>query len=250
MYDRRGVHGPEPTAIRLAVVTDGTDPAARHLLAALERDDSFDVSVFRRRVDGEHEIRMHHVDAAVFDAGLADADELARIRREHRRQPIVAWLASASSREVAALLERAVDEVVHRAMGPDEIAARIAAAARRGKRYGSAPFEVGSLSIDPESGEASWDSTPLRLTPREREVLHVLAESAGTTVPRGRIYKRVWGYTMARGDRSVDVNVKRLRAKLAAAGVTDVEIRTQPGIGYRLEVAAQASEQPLAVTAL
>ena len=249
MYDRRGVNPPEATAVRLAVVTDAADPAARHLLAAVERT-AFDVRIFGRRVDGEHEIRMHHVDAAVFDAALVDADELARMRREHPRQPIVAWLPSASSREAAALLERAIDEVVHRGMGPDEIAARIAAVARRGRRHGSAPFELGLLSIDPGSGEASWEGAPLRLTRREREVLHVLAESAGTTVPRGRVYKRVWGYTMARGDRSVDVNVKRLRAKLAAAGVTDVHIRTEQGIGYRLELAEDVSEQPLAVASL
>ena len=52
---------------------------------------------------------------------------------------------------------------------------------------------------------------------------------------RETIYRLVWGWAMPRGDRTVDVNVKRLRAKLGKSGA-DAEIRTHPGVGYALEV--------------
>jgi DNA-binding response OmpR family regulator len=74
------------------------------------------------------------------------------------------------------------------------------------------------------------------LTPRERDVLYVLARASGATLRREAIYRAVWGYAMARGDRSVDVNVKRLRDKLAAEVGAPLSIETEPGVGYRLVV--------------
>ena len=124
-------------------------------------------------------------------------------------------------------------------MGTEELAARLDAAVRRGGRGHPEAVELGGLRVDATAGEASWDGDELPLTPRERAVLQVLAESAGRTVRRELLYKQVWGYTMARGDRTVDVNVKRLRDKLAARGA-GAAIKTQAGVGYRLELAAAA----------
>jgi DNA-binding response OmpR family regulator len=78
-------------------------------------------------------------------------------------------------------------------------------------------------------------------------VLLALAETIGETVPREIIYRKVWGYSMVRGDRSVDVNVKRLRDKLTQAEV-ELRIRTTPGVGYRLIIqAAKPDEAPVAI---
>jgi DNA-binding response OmpR family regulator len=62
----------------------------------------------------------------------------------------------------------------------------------------------------------------------------------GSTVRRGHLYRIVWGYAMARGDRTVDVNVKRLRDKLAGQIGNPVTVETEPGVGYRLVVASDA----------
>jgi DNA-binding response OmpR family regulator len=134
-------------------------------------------------------------------------------------------------------------------MGQRELAARIGTAARRsGARLGR-PLELGSLRIDVVNGEVEWAGQDLGLTRREREVLQALADSAGRTLPREVLYKQVWGYAMARGDRSVDVNVKRLRAKLSRLTESTLVIKTQPGVGYRLEL-AEERESSEAVTAL
>jgi DNA-binding response OmpR family regulator len=80
----------------------------------------------------------------------------------------------------------------------------------------------------------------LQLTPRERDVLHALAAAQGATVRREVLYRLVWGYAMARGDRTVDVNVKRLRDKLAAAVGAPLTIETEQAVGYRLTVSGTA----------
>ncbi len=197
-----------------------------------------------RLEQAEHLLRSHRVDAVIVDAPLFDGDFLARSRRDHAARAFVVWLGKASSAEVARLLEAGADEVLHAAMSDREVVARTVAAAGRGARSDGSIFALGALLIDTEHKEVMWDGVELRLSPRERDVLQALAERAGKTVPRERLYKRVWGYTMARGDRSVDVNVKRLREKLAVAAGDALLIRTQPGVGYRLELAQAADISP------
>ena len=124
-------------------------------------------------------------------------------------------------------------------MGAQEQAARVAALAERAPRP-EAAVVLGPLRVDPERGEATWYGRRLPLTQRERDVLHALAEVGGATIRREVLYRRVWGYAMARGDRAVDVNVKRLRTKLAAEVGAPVAIETEPGVGYRLVVAEAA----------
>ncbi len=109
-----------------------------------------------------------------------------------------------------------------------------ASAVRRVARGGSA---LDSKVVSQLMRRERPDDPVNELTQREREVLHVLAEARGRTVRREAIYRHVWGYTMARGDRSVDVNVRRLRAKLLHLEANEIAIRTHPGVGYRLEVA-------------
>ena len=220
--------------MEVLVLADGADGGARRLIAALERS-GCQVSVTARPTEAVHLVRARRVDALVFDAGLAGPDFLGRLRQREPAQTIVAWTASAASPTVADLLDAGADEALHSGMAERELVARVGAAVRRAGGRPAAAVELGPLRIDPVSGEVSWDSREIQMTRREREVLQALAESAGRTVRREALYQRVWGYAMARGDRSVQVNVKRLRDKLAAAGV-GVDIRTQPGVGYRLDL--------------
>ena len=77
-------------------------------------------------------------------------------------------------------------------------------------------------------GERSVD-----LTRREFELIQLLADAEGRVLEREEIYQRVWGYAMARGDRSVDVFVRKLRQKLEKASPGWRYIHTHFGVGYR-----------------
>ena len=177
-----------------------------------------------------------------FDVVLA-AGDAAELRQRLEDVPVAAWLPARSTEQAAELLELGVDDVLDRQMGEREQLARIAALGRRAPAPAPA-VEFGPLRLDRDRGETTWHGRRLALTPREREVLHVLAEAKGATVRREVLYRAVWGYGMARGDRTVDVNVKRLRNKLSAAVGAPLAIETEPAVGYRLSVS-----EPL-VTAL
>jgi DNA-binding response OmpR family regulator len=83
--------------------------------------------------------------------------------------------------------------------------------------------------------EAFVGGRPLGLTRRELELLLLLAAQTGRVIPRERIYERVWGYSMAHGDRSVDVFVRKLRRKLEGASPGWRYLHTHFGVGYRFD---------------
>jgi DNA-binding response OmpR family regulator len=120
-------------------------------------------------------------------------------------------------------------------MGDEELVARLRGCLRRPDERRDTALTVGRLRVDAQHRLAEWDGTPLGLTAREVEVLQALAASHGRPVRREVLYRLVWGWAMPRGDRTVDVNVKRLRAKLERSGAA-AEIRTHPGVGYELVV--------------
>jgi len=98
----------------------------------------------------------------------------------------------------------------------------------------SAAADVQHLVTLPALGEVEVDGTRVSLTPREMEVLLVLAARPGRVVQRQEIYEAVWGGAMPYRDRSVDVWVKKLRGKLAAAAPEYRFVHTHYGFGYRL----------------
>lgn len=163
----------------------------------------------------------------------------AALKRRLGTVPVAVWLPTASSDGAAEALASGADEALHAGMGRRELLERVAALARRAPGA-EAVVEAGPLRLDRERGEATWRGRRLALTARERDVLHELARAGGATVRREHLYRSVWGYAMARGDRTVDVNVKRLRDKLAAEVGAPATIETEPGVGYRLVVAAEA----------
>src|SRR6476646_500195 len=91
----------------------------------------------------------------------------------------------------------------------------------------------GLLEIRPEEHAALVDGRPLSLTMRELQLLTTLAAHPQRILTRDELYAEVWGREQRRSDRSVDVYVSRLRAKLDQAMTKQTLIHTPTGIGYR-----------------
>src|SRR4051794_7886280 len=136
-------------------------------------------------------------------------------------------------------LRLGADDWIGKPCHPEEVIARVEAVVRRRKRATASNDNprvlAGELEVRPDQFQAYVGGQNLELTRREFELLHLLAESAGQVLQREEIYQRVWGYTMAHGDRSVDVFVRKLRQKLESASPTWRYIHTHFGIGYRFQ---------------
>lgn len=96
-------------------------------------------------------------------------------------------------------------------------------------------ISVGELEIRPDEYRALCAGRPLDLAPRELALLTELARRRGRIVSREELFASVWGRPYRRDDRSVDVYVRKLRAKLERARPETEFIHTHFGFGYRLE---------------
>jgi DNA-binding response OmpR family regulator len=97
---------------------------------------------------------------------------------------------------------------------------------------------VGELVVDPVSYQVRLKGRPLDLTYKEFELLRFLAGRPGRVCTRGQLLQEVWGYDFFGGTRTVDVHVRRLRAKLGPE--YESMITTIRGVGYKLVPAEQA----------
>ena len=134
-------------------------------------------------------------------------------------------------------LRTGADDWITKPCHPAELVARIEAVLRR-RRVGELPagdemVTAGELVIRPDRFDAYADGTAASLSRKEFELLTLLAAADGRVLEREEIYQRVWGYTMARGDRSVDVFVRKLRQKLEAVSPHWRYVHTHFGVGYR-----------------
>jgi DNA-binding response OmpR family regulator len=212
----------------------------RPLLEALT-DAAVGYAVVERTAEVEQSVRTGRASLVVVSTSVCDAALRARLRRDHPDRLLVVWLPRASTTEAAALLDEGAVDVLDSTMGASELHARLRNARSRVMREPGGALKIGRLTIDGAQGTARWEGADLGLTRRELAVLQSLAERAGRALRREEIYRQVWGFAMARGDRTVDVNVKRVRDKLAAAGAS-AAIVTRAGVGYQLNVSAQADE--------
>jgi DNA-binding response OmpR family regulator len=135
-------------------------------------------------------------------------------------------------------LRLGADDWIGKPCHPEEVIARVEAVVRRGRRASEArveavPVTAGEVEIRSDQFQAFVAGQSIDLTRREFELIELLASAEGRVLEREEIYERVWGYAMARGDRSVDVFVRKLRQKLERASPGWRYIHTHFGIGYR-----------------
>jgi DNA-binding response OmpR family regulator len=134
-------------------------------------------------------------------------------------------------------LRLGADDWITKPCHPEEVIARVQSVVRRRRRASTRaeakPLLAGEVEIRSDRFQAFVRGNSLDLTRREFELIELLAGGEGRVLEREEIYSRLWGYTMVRGDRSVDVFVRKLRQKLEKASPRWRYIHTHFGIGYR-----------------
>jgi DNA-binding response OmpR family regulator len=189
--------------------------------------------------DGEEGLKQlfaSRPDALVVDLMLPGINGL-EIVREVRGEPLThdlpVLVLTARSAEMDKLLgfEQGADDYMTKPFSPRELVARVRALLRRVKPTGARVFEAGPLRVDLEAHVATCAGARLDLTPREFDLLAFLARHPGRALTRDELLRKVWGYDYVGETRTVDVHVRRLRAKL---GEHHELIETILGAGYKL----------------
>jgi DNA-binding response OmpR family regulator len=149
--------------------------------------------------------------------------------------PIIMLTAKTDEVDRVVGLEMGADDYVAKPFSPKELVARVRAVLRRARPGEPVrPLTAGVVSLDVARHLVTVEGRPVELTPKEFDLLHALLDAAGRVLSREHLLNRVWGY--ARADeiesRTVDVHIRRLRAKL---GAEERRIATIKGVGYRFE---------------
>jgi two-component system, OmpR family, response regulator ResD len=180
-------------------------------------------------------------DLVLLDVQLPDLDGWSILRRlqEAKAGQLAVIMLTARSDEPDRVLglELGADDYIVKPFSPREVVARIKAVLRRAGRPSLAPaaLEFPGLRID-EAGRRVWrEEEAVALTPKEFDLLLLLARNAGRVLTRASLYDQVWGDEGQGDDHTLDVHVNRLRRKLAAGGERNY-LATVKGIGFRFEV--------------
>ena len=141
-----------------------------------------------------------------------------RSRTETARVPVIMLTARSSEHDRITGLDVGADDYMTKPFSPRELAARVRVALRRqadtAKPEPTAVYRGTHLMADFDAVAVSVDGAPVRLTRREFELLKYLAQHPGRVFTRAVLLQEVWGYDYFGGTRTVDVHVRRLRAKL------------------------------------
>jgi DNA-binding response OmpR family regulator len=197
--------------------------------------------------------RREHPDVIVLDVMLPGIDglEVCRILRREMSVPILMLTARADEVDKIVGLEVGADDYLTKPFSMRELLARVKALLRRVRLIREelaaedekvAKLEAqgdtlafGDLSIDLTRREVLRGGEPLRLKPKEYELLLCLARNQGIVLSRDLLLERVWGWDFAGGTRTVDVHMRWLREKIEPDPANPTRIITVRGVGYRFE---------------
>ena len=150
--------------------------------------------------------------------------------------PIIMLTAKSEEIDKVIGLELGADDYMTKPFSPRELVARVKAVLRRSQKEASLPGElvIGRLRFNFSRYEVHMGNTKLELTPKEYELLKMLATNLGKVFTREQLLEKVWGYEYFGDTRTVDVHVRHLRAKMANDPETADALETIRGFGYRL----------------
>ncbi len=234
---------PADDAMHLLIVDD--DRRIRQLLARFLQGEGFRVTSAESAEDAYARLRGLHFDLIILDVmmpGQSGYQFAARIRAENSplaEAPILMLTARAETEDRVKGLEAGADDYLSKPFDPRELALRVASILRRSAprlKAQSAPGQnavrFGDFTFDPDRGELRQGDEVIRITERERDMLRILVENPGGTVSR----EALGGGGGAANERTVDVQVNRLRRKIEADPANPLHLQTVRGLGYKLAV--------------
>jgi DNA-binding response OmpR family regulator len=175
-------------------------------------------------------------DLVLLDLGLPDLDgnELLRMIRAVSQVPVIVITARGADDVVVKTLDAGADDYLVKPFSVSQLEARIRAVLRRGATSSVGPLRIGGLEIDVGGREVHLDGELLELSPKEFDLLRVLAENEGHVVSKRELMAEVWREPYGGSDRTIDVHLSWLRSKLGESANEPRYVQTIHGVGVKL----------------
>ncbi len=233
---------------RILVVDDEADIA--NLLGTVLREEGFTVRVVTDSRQAIDVFNAFHPDLVSLDIMMPSVDGISLCLQLRKETDVPILFVSAKSEPTDRVvgLRIGADDYMGKPFDNNELVARTEALLRRRSYAAIAErdrrqLRFGRFIVDLGSVQAILGDSALPLTPTEFKLLKTLGGEPGRVFTRDDLLSGVWGYEPGSDTRLVDVHVGRLRKKLLDGGVTEVQIETARGFGYKL-TATQQGQQP------
>lgn len=221
---------------RILVVDD--EPQIRRFLRPALTAAGYDVIEAENGAEALKAVATAAPDVLILDLGLPDMDgkEVIANLRGWSAIPIVILSARDRESEKIAALDLGADDYIEKPFGIGELTARIRTALRRAGKSGAAPslLTADGLTVDMARRIVSRDGTEIHLTPKEYDLLALLAHHAGRVVTHRTLLTSVWGPAHGEDLHYLRVFIGQLRQKIERDPAQPRIVRTEPGVGYRL----------------
>ena len=223
---------------RVLVVED--EESYSEALSYMLRKEGFEVAVADTGTAALEEFDRNGADIVLLDLMLPELPGTEVCRRIRQTSSVPVIMVSAKDDEVDKVvgLELGADDYVTKPYSPRELTARIRAVLRRGTGETTPDddvLEAGPVRMDVERHVVTVDGQQQRLPLKEFELLEMFLRNPGRVLTRGQLIDRVWGSDYVGDTKTLDVHVKRLRAKIEDDPKNPVHLVTVRGLGYKFE---------------
>ena len=209
-------------------------------LSYMLRNEGFEVAVAPTGPEALEEFDRHGADLVLLDLMLPGlpGTEVCRQLRNRSAVPVIMLTAKDSEIDKVVGLELGADDYVTKPFSSRELVARIRAVLRRhgqAEEPDDAALEAGPVRMDVERHTVSVGGRGVQLPLKEFELLEMLLRNAGRVLTRMQLIDRVWGADYVGDTKTLDVHVKRLRAKIEPDPAVPRYLVTVRGLGYKFE---------------
>ncbi len=223
---------------RILVVED--EASFSEALAYLLTKEGFEVTVAENGADAITEFARNGADLVLLDLMLPGLSgvEVCRQIRSYSQVPIIMLTAKDDEVDKVVGLEIGADDYVTKPYKSRELVARIRAVLRRQgniDEISESVLTAGGVSMDVERHMVSVRGANVALPLKEFELLEMLLRNAGRVLTRGQLIDRIWGSNYVGDTKTLDVHIKRIRAKIEEDPADPSIITTVRGLGYKYE---------------
>ena len=213
------------------------DDNLRRLMATVLKRNRFNVLQAANGKDAIDLAENNHIDLMVCDIMLPEVNgyEVTRAIREYNENmPVIMVTALETLDDKRRGFASGADDYMVKPIDTDELIMRINALLRRAKATNERRISIGNLEIDLDSMTVNFDGEVFTLPRKEFFLLFKLLSTPNHIFTRSALMDELWGPDSDTDERTIDVHIKRLREHLEEIGVTQFEIITVRGLGYKL----------------
>ncbi|KRF55676.1 MULTISPECIES: response regulator transcription factor [Priestia] len=223
---------------RILIMDD--DEQIRNLIAIYLENEGFEALKVSNAVSGLALLEEQEVDLIILDIMMPQMSgiEAAFKIREEKNMPIIMLSAKSEDMDKISGLTAGADDYLTKPFNPLELIARVKSQIRRYKKYNQRAeheiIQIGDLEINRSTRLVFVRGQEIRLTPKEFDILELLARHKGTVMSMGKIYEAVWQADALKSDSTVMVHITKIREKIEDNPKKPIYIKTIWGVGYRI----------------